>query len=43
MGPTTDRDLVGTIVDVALNPVRLVLPTPESYYATGAKVALAAW
>ena len=39
MGPTTDRDLVGTIVDVALNPVRLVLPTPESYYATGAKVA----
>ena len=39
MGPTTSRDLVGTIVDVALNPVRLVLPTPESYYATGAKVA----
>lgn len=39
MGPTTDRDLVGVIVDVALNPVRLVLPTPESYYATGTKVA----
>lgn len=39
MGPTTDRDLVGTLVDVAMNPVRLALPTPESYYATGAKVA----
>ncbi|MBU9697590.1 VacJ family lipoprotein [Rhodobacteraceae bacterium HSP-20] len=39
MGPTTDRDLVGVIVDVALNPVRLALPEPESYYATGTKVA----
>ena len=39
MGPTTDRDLVGVIVDVAANPVRLALPQPESYYATGAKVA----
>jgi len=39
MGPTTDRDLVGVIVDVALNPVRLALPSPESHYATGAKVA----
>lgn len=39
VGPTTDRDFVGIIVDVALNPVRLALPDPESYYATGAKVA----
>lgn len=39
MGPTTDRDFVGVLVDVALNPVRLALPEPESYYATGAKVA----
>ncbi len=38
LGPTTDRDLVGVIVDVAANPVRLVLPQPESYYATGTKV-----
>jgi phospholipid-binding lipoprotein MlaA len=39
MGPTTSRDLVGVIVDVAVNPVRLALPQPESYYATGTKVA----
>lgn len=39
IGPTTGRDTVGLIVDVALNPVRLALPNPESYYATGAKVA----
>lgn len=39
MGPTTGRDFAGVLVDVALNPVRLALPEPESYYATGAKVA----
>lgn len=39
LGPTTDRDLVGVIVDVVANPVRLALPEPESYYATGTKVA----
>ena len=39
MGPTPDRDFVGVIVDVALNPVRLALPEPKSYYATGAKLA----
>lgn len=39
LGPTTDRDLVGVIVDVVANPVRLALPRPESTYATGAKVA----
>ena len=39
VGPTTDRDFVGIIVDVAMNPVRLALPNPESYYATGTKVA----
>lgn len=39
MGPTTDRDLVGVIVDVVTNPVRLALPEPESYYATGTKLA----
>ena len=38
LGPSTERDAVGTIVDIALNPVRLLLPTPESYYATGAKI-----
>jgi phospholipid-binding lipoprotein MlaA len=39
LGPTTNRDLIGVIVDVAANPVRLVLPSPESTYATGAKIA----
>lgn len=29
LGPTTDRDLLGTVVDVALNPVRLLVPTPD--------------
>ncbi|MEY4698101.1 MAG: hypothetical protein RIT14_2529 [Pseudomonadota bacterium] len=39
MGPTTERDLVGTLVDVALNPLRLALPKPEASYVTGAKLA----
>ena len=39
VGPSTERDLVGIIVDVALNPVRLALPQPEASYATLAKVA----
>lgn len=39
VGPSTSRDVVGIIVDVALNPVRLALPQPEASYATLAKVA----
>lgn len=39
IGPSTQRDFVGIIVDVALNPVRLALPNPEAGYATAAKVA----
>ena len=39
LGPKTERDLVGTIVDIAANPVRLALPNPESGYATVASVA----
>ena len=39
VGPSTERDFVGIIVDVALNPVRLALPAPEASYATVAKVA----
>ncbi len=38
VGPSTERDLVGIIVDVALNPVRLALPEPEASYATVAKL-----
>lgn len=37
LGPTTGRDLAGKVVDLALNPVRLILPEPEIYYATGAE------
>lgn len=39
MGPTTERDLAGTVVDVALNPVRLALPAREGNVATGLKIA----
>lgn len=33
-GPSTVRDTVGTVVDVALNPVRLALPKKEATAAT---------
>lgn len=39
IGPSTGRDFAGTLVDVALNPLRLVLQAPETYWMTGAKVA----
>lgn len=38
LGPSTVRDAVGTAVDFAANPVSIVLPKPESYYATASKV-----
>lgn len=38
LGPSTERDTVGTIVDVAMNPVSRLLPRPESTYATAAKI-----
>lgn len=38
LGPKTERDLLGTAVDIATNPVRLALPTPERSYATAAQV-----
>jgi phospholipid-binding lipoprotein MlaA len=37
-GPSTVRDTVGTVVDVALNPVRLALPEKEAMAATVLKV-----
>ncbi len=39
IGPSTTRDTVGTMVDLALNPLRFILPSPESTYATLAKGA----
>lgn len=38
-GPSTQRDFVGLVVDVAVNPVRLALPNPEAGYATLAPLA----
>ena len=38
-GPSTTRDTVGRVVDIATNPLRHLLPTPESTYATVANVA----
>ena len=37
-GPSTTRDTVGLIFDLAANPVRVALPAPESRYVTGAEV-----
>lgn len=37
-GPSTLRDAAGTVVDVALNPVRLAVPKREAMAATGIKL-----
>lgn len=37
-GPSTARDATGTLVDIALNPVRLALPEREATAATVAKL-----
>jgi phospholipid-binding lipoprotein MlaA len=39
LGPTTDRDLLGSIVDYVMNPVRLLVPAPERYVDTLAALA----
>lgn len=39
IGPSTERDLVGKIVDVGLNPLRYVLPKPEDNIVPVAKLA----
>jgi phospholipid-binding lipoprotein MlaA len=39
LGPSTERDAVGKFVDLFTNPLSYILPTPESYYGTGASVA----
>jgi len=38
LGPSTTRDTVGRVVDIATNPVRLMLPAPESRYVAGVRV-----
>ncbi len=39
LGPSTSRDALGEVVDYAMNPVRLLVKTPESYVATAAGLA----
>lgn len=37
IGPSTERDAVGRVVDFIINPTRLI-PAPESYYLTGTRI-----
>lgn len=39
LGPSTQRDAVGTVLDFALDPVSVFLPSPESYIGTTANIA----
>ena len=39
LGPSTERDAVGEVVDMILDPLGNVLPSKEARAATGAKVA----
>ncbi len=38
IGPTTERDAIGQVVDYFINPTRVFIPNPEGYYATGARI-----
>jgi phospholipid-binding lipoprotein MlaA len=38
-GPTTERDALGTAVDIVIDPLGQLLDPPESYWARGAKIA----
>ncbi len=38
-GPSTERDALGLVVDIALDPIGHVFGTPEKSYKTGLKVA----
>lgn len=37
-GPSTERDAVGLVVDLFTNPLSYIVPSPEKYYGTGAKI-----
>nr|WP_252731481.1 VacJ family lipoprotein [Lentibacter algarum] len=39
LGPSTERDAVGKVVDLFTNPLSYVLPSPEKYIGTGASLA----
>jgi phospholipid-binding lipoprotein MlaA len=38
LGPTTDRDTLGSVVDYAMNPLRLIIPPNYALVPTGAKL-----
>lgn len=38
LGPSTERDAVGKVVDMFTNPLSNTLPDPEKYYGTAARV-----
>lgn len=38
LGPSTERDLAGTVVDIVINPLNFVLESPEAEIATGSRV-----
>jgi phospholipid-binding lipoprotein MlaA len=37
-GPTTERDLVGKVVDIVIDPLNALIDEPESYYVTALKL-----
>ncbi len=39
LGPSTERDAAGKVVDHLIDPLGFILPRPESTYVTGAKIA----
>lgn len=38
LGPSTERDAFGTVVDAVIDPVGIVLKSPESYWARGIRL-----
>lgn len=39
LGPSTERDAAGRVVDLFTNPLSYVIPSPESYIGTGARIS----
>jgi len=39
VGPSTERDAAGIVVDMAINPLRFILPDPELGWSTAARFA----
>ena len=39
LGPANERDALGMVVDVVINPLRFVLPQDEYYISTAARIA----